>query len=180
MSSITSWGILTVVICDFAFFAPVAIGTAPYVRCMSVYGKKIIKKDLRCISFECSVYCIGDIHHAEAKPGSVSSTCRASNHNVTRTYIMACLHDTQTRPAKTYLWRFIALKRTDLKSVPCRLSVEAATERDARRILAPHFILSLAARLPLQGGVKITMHSTIEEISTPSTVSKIEMEVRHA
>nr|WP_244563512.1 host cell division inhibitor Icd-like protein [Pantoea rodasii] len=29
------------------------------------------------------------------------------------------------------------------------MSIEAATEREARRILAPHFILSLAARLPL-------------------------------
>ncbi|MDT0205766.1 host cell division inhibitor Icd-like protein [Serratia marcescens] len=84
---------------------------------------------------------------------------------------MACSHDTQTRPEKTYLWRFIALERSDLKSEPCRLSVEAATEREARRILAPYFILSLAARLPLQG---------IEKISTPSTIEKTSMEVRYA
>lgn len=36
------------------------------------------------------------------------------------------------------------------KARPCRLSVEAATESEARRILAPHFILSLAARLPVR------------------------------
>lgn len=60
-----------------------------------------------------------------------------------------------------FTWRFLALSRTDRKAKPCRLSVEAATEREARRILAPHFILSLAARLPLQG---------IEKISTPSTM----------
>ena len=84
---------------------------------------------------------------------------------------MACSHDTQTRPEKTYLWRFIALERSDLKSEPCRLSVEAATEREARRILAPYFILSLAARLPPQGGVEIT---------TPSTIEKTSMEVRYA
>ncbi|MFA9705077.1 host cell division inhibitor Icd-like protein [Klebsiella pneumoniae] len=47
-----------------------------------------------------------------------------------------------------YIWRFLALNRHDKKSRPCRLSVEAATEREARSILAPHFILSLAARLP--------------------------------
>ncbi|EOY8656018.1 host cell division inhibitor Icd-like protein [Enterobacter hormaechei] len=46
--------------------------------------------------------------------------------------------------------RFLALNRHDRKAKPCRLSVEAATEREARRILAPHFILSLAARLPAQ------------------------------
>lgn len=47
-----------------------------------------------------------------------------------------------------FLWRFLALNRHDKKARPCRLSVEAATEREARLILAPHFILSLAARLP--------------------------------
>lgn len=49
-----------------------------------------------------------------------------------------------------YIWRFLALNRHDKKAKPCRLSVEAPTEREARRILAPHFILSLAARLPVQ------------------------------
>ncbi|PXW53750.1 hypothetical protein DFO55_11117 [Grimontella sp. AG753] len=49
-----------------------------------------------------------------------------------------------------YIWRFLALNRHDKKARPCRLSVEAPTEREARRILAPHFILSLAARLPVQ------------------------------
>lgn len=48
-----------------------------------------------------------------------------------------------------FVWRFLALNRHDKKATPCRLSVEAATEREARRILAPHFILSLAARLPV-------------------------------
>lgn len=62
--------------------------------------------------------------------------------------VMAELQHTQTRPKFT--WRFLALNRHDKKARPCRLSVEAATERDARRILAQHFILSLAARLPVQ------------------------------
>ncbi|WP_244630922.1 host cell division inhibitor Icd-like protein [Pantoea agglomerans] len=55
---------------------------------------------------------------------------------------------TQTHPKFT--WRFLALNRHDKNARPCRLSVEASTEREARRILAPHFILSLAARLPVQ------------------------------
>lgn len=84
ISSITSCGILIVVICDFAFFAPVAIVGSPYDWCMSVYAKKMIKKGLKCISLECSVKSDGDIHHERAKPGSVSSTGRASNHNVNR------------------------------------------------------------------------------------------------
>ena len=60
---------------------------------------------------------------------------------------MAGSQHTQTHPEFT--WRFLSLNRHDKKAKPRRLSVEAATERDARRILAPHFILSLAARLPV-------------------------------
>lgn len=52
---------------------------------------------------------------------------------------------------KKFTWRFLAINRHDKKAKPCRLSVEAETEREARRILAPHFILSLAARLPVVG-----------------------------
>lgn len=48
-----------------------------------------------------------------------------------------------------FTWRFLALSRSDRKAKPCRVSVEAATEREARRVLAPHFILSLSARLPV-------------------------------
>lgn len=60
---------------------------------------------------------------------------------------MAEQQHTQTRPK--YQYRFMALDRADMAAKPCRLSVEAETEQDARRILAPHFILSLAARLPV-------------------------------
>lgn len=60
-------------------------------------------------------------------------------------------HITHPQGRNNYTWRFLAINRHDKKGKPCRLSVEAATEREARRILAPHFILSLAARLPVQG-----------------------------
>lgn len=63
---------------------------------------------------------------------------------------MAYLHSTQTRPEK-HLWRFLALDRADMNAIPRRVSVEAPTEHDARKVLAPYFILSLAARLPAQG-----------------------------
>lgn len=53
---------------------------------------------------------------------------------------------------KKFTWRFLAINRHDKKAKPCRLSVEDETEREARSILAPHFILSLAARLPVVGG----------------------------
>jgi hypothetical protein len=56
---------------------------------------------------------------------------------------------TQTQP--TFCYRFLALSRADRSAKPCRLSIEAHTEHEARRILAQHFILSFAARLPVQG-----------------------------
>ncbi|MBC3377928.1 host cell division inhibitor Icd-like protein [Serratia fonticola] len=49
-----------------------------------------------------------------------------------------------------FTWRFLALSRIDRKAKPCRLSVVAHTEREARKVLAPHFILSLAARVPVR------------------------------
>ncbi|MHB6046422.1 host cell division inhibitor Icd-like protein [Klebsiella pneumoniae] len=81
------------------------------------------------------------------RPTSVGSAGGASNHKpLVEVTVMADQQHTQTHPKFT--WRFLALNRLDKKAKPCRLSVEAATEREARRILAPHFILSLAARLP--------------------------------
>lgn len=151
ISSITSWGIRTVVICDLAFFAPVTITDTPCIWCMSVYAKKSTKKDLLCISPWYNLCVIGEIHHPECKARQCANTNRASNHNVTRTYTMALSHSTQTRPEKTYLWRFLALNRSDMGANPCRISVEAPTEHDARRVLAPFFILSLSARLSVQG-----------------------------
>ncbi len=84
----------------------------------------------------------------KATPQSVTSTTRASDQTVNEVTIMACFKSTQTHPKFQY--RFLALNRHDKKSKPCRLSVEATTEHEARRILAPHFILSFAARLPVQ------------------------------
>ncbi|QDL35322.1 host cell division inhibitor Icd-like protein [Serratia liquefaciens] len=49
-----------------------------------------------------------------------------------------------------FTWRFLALSRIDRKAKPCRMSVDAYTEQEARQLLAPHFILSFAARLPAQ------------------------------
>jgi len=62
--------------------------------------------------------------------------------------IMADIQSTQTHPKFQY--RFLALSRADMAAKPCRLSVEATTEKEARRLLAPHFILAFAARLPVQ------------------------------
>lgn len=58
-----------------------------------------------------------------------------------------------TTPARTpskFQYRFMALSRADHSAKPLRLTIEATSEREARKSLAPHYILSLAAVLPVQ------------------------------
>lgn len=52
----------------------------------------------------------------------------------------------QCYPQFTYL--FLALRRTDLRAIPCRVQVTASSEQFARRILAKDFVLAFAGRLP--------------------------------
>ncbi|TJP97745.1 host cell division inhibitor Icd-like protein [Escherichia coli] len=73
ISSITSCGILTVVICDFAFFAPVAISGSPKNWCMPVYAKKMIKKGLKCISPVSKLKSKGEIHLKEQRPAVLAT-----------------------------------------------------------------------------------------------------------
>lgn len=171
ISSINSCGKRIPFVADLLFTARVAIERSP--NCARTPYRKFTGKKSIDVPQHLDLKCPNttDVHWCKiAKPGSVGTLTGLLTKPLIEVTIMACSHDTQTRPAKTYLWRFIALNRTDLKSAPCRLSVEAATERDARRILAPHYILSLAARLP----------ATVEEISIPAIVEKASMEVRYA
>lgn len=55
-----------------------------------------------------------------------------------------------SRTPNKFTWRFLAFSRIDCEAKPYRLSVVASTEQEARQVLAPHFILSLAARLPVR------------------------------
>lgn len=62
----------------------------------------------------------------------------------------ATMATTLTQATPKFEFRFLALSRADMQAKPCRVSVQATSEKEARRVLAPHFILSLAARLPVQ------------------------------
>lgn len=105
----------------------------------------------------CDLVCSGvdNVLHcmtlSKAKPGSARTLTGPLTTNVIASNEEAMKdHITHPQGRNNYTWRFLAINRHDKKAKPCRLSVEAATEREARRILAPHFILSLAARLPAQ------------------------------
>lgn len=105
----------------------------------------------------CDLVCSGvdNVLHcmtlSKAKPGSARTLTGPLTTNVIASNEEAMKdHITHPQGRNNYTWRFLAINRHDKKAKPCRLSVEATTEREARRILAPHFILSLAARLPVQ------------------------------
>ncbi len=83
----------------------------------------------------------------KATPRTVSAVPGRLTKPLVGVTVMADQQHTQSHPK--YTWRFLALNRHDKKAKPCRLSVVAVSESEARSILAPHFILSLAARLPI-------------------------------
>lgn len=84
----------------------------------------------------------------KATPRSAETLPRRLTTNDRISIEVAMLNHTQTRPK--YQYRFLALHRSDRSAAPCRLSVEAFTEKEARQVLSAHFILSLAARLPVR------------------------------
>lgn len=148
ISSITSCGIRTVVICDFAFFAPVAITRSPHIRCMSVYAKRIIKKGLKCISLMCSVKNEGEIHLEITKPGSVGARTGplTTNDNYT---IEAAMKNNTTAPQR-FIFLFLAVMRANTQAHPHREQISATSEREARSLLAGRFVLIFAGRLPVR------------------------------
>ena len=81
-----------------------------------------------------------------AKPGSVTSTNRASDHNVTEAYIMACIQHTQTRPK--YQYRFLALSAIGRNVI----HITATTEREAREQSPDGCVMVFAGRLPVREG----------------------------
>lgn len=149
ISSMSSWGNLMCFLADLLLVLPVAICAVLKLGVNTPYTKEMPIKTIdmgahQNVWWVHTLFWLG-CQNSEAR--QCANTNRASYHKpLSEVTVMADNQSTQTRPKFT--WRFLALNRHDKKAKPCRLSVEAATEREARSILAPHFILSLAARLP--------------------------------
>ena len=79
-----------------------------------------------------------------AKPGSVTSTNRASDHNVIGANNMADLQHTQTRPK--YQYRFLALSAIGRNVI----HITATTEREAREQSPAGCVMVFAGRLPVE------------------------------
>lgn len=149
ISSITSCGILTVVICDFAFFAPVAISGSPKNWCMSVYAKKMIKKGLKCISPVSKLKSKGEIHLKEQRPAVLATHAGRLTTNDRKRIEVAMLNHT-THPQgrdshnlNKYIWRFIALSTAQ----PRVIHIEAASEQEARQQSPAGCVMVFTARI---------------------------------
>lgn len=144
ISATTSCGTRTVKSCDFAFLLEVAITDSFDVWCVSVYAKKSYAQCLKCVSLECSFKSEGETHLANSEARQCSNTNRASYHNVTEAYIMACIQHTQTRPK--YQYRFLALSAIGRNVI----HITANTEREAREQSPAGCVMVFAGRLPVQ------------------------------
>ena len=143
-------GTLTSNLFDFVLMDFVAISGLPFKWCPTIIIEK--KIDARLDVSDTNKYALSDTSEfpqvqKQRNPEVFAALPGSLTKPLTGVTAMAINKHTQTRPK--YQYRFLALCRADMHAKPCRLSVEAETEQDARRILAPHFILSLAARLPL-------------------------------
>ncbi|AWS81335.1 host cell division inhibitor Icd-like protein [Enterobacter hormaechei] len=145
ISATTSCGTRTVKSCDFAFLLEVAITDSFDVWCVSVYAKKSYAQCLKCVSLECSFKTEGETHLTNSEARQCSNTNRASDHNVTEAYIMACIQHTQTRPEFT--WRFLSASEHYPTAKPLVIYVNASSEQEARETM-PGVNLIFAARLP--------------------------------
>ncbi|WP_423816100.1 host cell division inhibitor Icd-like protein [Rouxiella badensis] len=154
ISSITSWGKRIPLVSDLLFLYPVAILKSP-IKCICTIRENInikridvfMHQRLRCL-------CTLSTGKAQvipkiAKPRSARTLAGPLTKPLYEVTIMADSQHTQTR--RKFQYRFLALDRANRRATPCRLTVEASTEHEARLILCAHFILSLAARLPVSG-----------------------------
>ncbi len=147
-----SCGTRALIFCDLLLTLSTAITGLLTLLWVPVYTKKSKLKHLMWVPVVDYSGCQMSVFAFTKKqrPTSVGSAGGASNHKpLVEVTVMAGSQHTQTRPK--YTWRFLALNRLDKNAKPCRISVEAETELEARCILAQHFILSLSARLPIQG-----------------------------
>ncbi|MGB2538481.1 host cell division inhibitor Icd-like protein [Hafnia paralvei] len=159
MPSITSWGMRIEICFDLSLTVFLAMSVYLMIWCDSVYTIIKSQKGLTCDSLEFN------LNHASLlwcdsqrqRPGVLGTTTEASNHNVTRTYIMACLHDTKTRPNFTYL--FLGTPSDLPTCTPTVLRAEADTEAEARAKFID-WDLTFAAQIRTAAPSRLQLFST--------------------
>ncbi|WP_455768643.1 host cell division inhibitor Icd-like protein [Hafnia paralvei] len=159
MPSITSWGMRIEICFDLSLTVFLAMSVYLMIWCDSVYTIIKSQKDLTCDSLEFNLnhtsllWCDSQ----RQRPGVLGTTTEASIHNVTRTYIMACLHDTKTRPNFTYL--FLGTPSDLPTCTPTVLRAEADTEAEARAKFID-WDLTFAAQIRTAAPSRLQLFST--------------------
>ena len=159
-ASAISCGTRTSNLFDFAFTDFVAITWFPIAWCPTMIHFFFFNDSVD-LSDTIYLLCVRHLIHFQgvetAKPGSVdalagplTTTVNYSNEAAMKNHTTPLAGRGSLTPNK-FTWRFLAISRSDRNAKPCRMSVEAHTEREARRVLAPHFILSFSSRLPVKG-----------------------------
>lgn len=159
MPSITSWGMRIEICFDLSLTVFLAMSVYLMIWCDSVYTIIKSQKDLTCDSLEFNLnhtsllWCDSQ----RQRPGVLGTTTEASIHNVTRTYIMACLHDTKTRPNFTYL--FLGTPSDLPTYTPTVLRAEADSEAEARAKFID-WDLTFAAQIRTAAPSRLQLFST--------------------
>lgn len=145
ISSNTSCGTRTFTCFDLLFTEPVAITDSPRVWCYSLYAKKNQIQYLTCYAPSNKVNStLIRPRHKNGNAPECGNTSEASNHNVNRSNIMACIQHTQTRPK--YQYRFLALSAIGRNVI----HITATTEREAREQSPAGCVMVFAGRLPVE------------------------------
>jgi hypothetical protein len=90
-------------------------------------------------------------HHRSNEAWQCVNTNQAPNHN-DRTSIEVAMSNITTAP-KRFIFLFLAVVRANPQAHPHREEITATSEHEARSLLAGHFVLVFAGRLPALGGV---------------------------
>ncbi len=149
IESAMSCGTLAAIVCDFPLTALVAMFVHS-IKGVQQYGRN--KKSVQHLT--CSTPCLKLVFNTlcfqytnTAKPGSVTSTNRASDHKpLYEVTVMADQQHTQTHPEFT--WRFLSTSERYPAAKPLVIYVNASSEQEARDTM-PGVNLIFAARLPL-------------------------------
>ncbi|EOX3276953.1 host cell division inhibitor Icd-like protein [Escherichia coli] len=151
MPSITSWGTLIVVICDFAFLYT-DIVNHQFVMCISLYTKvrykntcNVYHHNIMYISHYGRYVSHNDRFIKTTKPGSARTLTGLLTKPLNEVTIMAGTQHTP-RLAHTqtaFVWRFIALSTAQ----PRVIHIEATSEQEARQQSPAGCVMVFAARI---------------------------------
>lgn len=131
---------------DLAFTDLVAICGFRCIWCPTIIIERKYNSSLD-VSHTLLLACVPHLDFDKVRNGNAPdcrSSTEASNHNVNRSNIMACIQHTQTRPK--YQYRFLALSAIGRNVI----HITATTEREAREQSPAGCVMVFAGRLPVE------------------------------